>query len=204
MRSNANAPEAFYLSPDDPPAKRAILQAALRRFVRDGLCETSIRTIAADAGYTNPALFKHFDSKEALALYLFEQCYRRYAVAIGVAVRPAAGFATNVRAVLERFAELYDEDPNAFLFLNDNLRHFWPQVAPALRRQSMVAHIAALIRAGQAAGEVRRDVDVRLLVAAVTGLLAQVARLLHFGELRGRARDQLAGLEALVLGMAAR
>jgi AcrR family transcriptional regulator len=107
MRSSVDLPQAFYLSPDDPPAKRTILQAALRRLVRDRLCETSIRAIAADAGYANPALFKHFASKEALALYLLEQCHRRYAAAIGAAIRLGGPFAANARAVLERFAALY-------------------------------------------------------------------------------------------------
>jgi TetR/AcrR family transcriptional regulator, repressor of fatR-cypB operon len=67
-------PMPFYLSPEDSPAKQAILIAALQLFVRDGLRETSIRAIALEAGYSNPALFKHFDSKEALTLYLFERC----------------------------------------------------------------------------------------------------------------------------------
>jgi AcrR family transcriptional regulator len=57
-----------YLAHDDAPAKKKILTEALRLFVRDGLCETSIRDIARATGYTNPALFKHFASKERLAV----------------------------------------------------------------------------------------------------------------------------------------
>ena len=58
--------------PDDAPSKRALLEAALRLFVRDGLCETTIRIIAAEAGFTNPAIFKFFDSRDALARCVFE------------------------------------------------------------------------------------------------------------------------------------
>ena len=65
----------FYVLADDPPAKREILVAALALFVRDGLCETSIRDIAKESGFTNPALFKHFRSKDHLARFLFERCY---------------------------------------------------------------------------------------------------------------------------------
>ena len=64
-----------YISPADAPAKKKILVSALKLFVQRGLCETTVRDIAANAGYTNPALFKHFESKEALALHLFECCY---------------------------------------------------------------------------------------------------------------------------------
>ena len=65
----------FYVSEDDAPAKRKILTTALTLFVRDGLCETSVRDIAKASGFTNPALFKHFKSKDDLARYLFERCY---------------------------------------------------------------------------------------------------------------------------------
>lgn len=192
----------FYLMPEDSPAKRAMLQAALRLFVNKGLCETSIRTIAAEAGYTNPALFKHFESKDALALYLFEHCYRRYAQQLSQAARSGTGFAAKLRALLKRFALLYDESPEAFLYINDNLRHFWPQVGAPLRRQSLVRLITRLVDEGQEDGIVRRDVSAPLLVAGIMGTLSQVARLMHFGELTGRARDRVDDLEALVLAMA--
>src|SRR5215470_7814151 len=67
----------FLLLDADPPSKREILRWALHLFVRDGLCETSIRDIAEASGFTNPALYKFFASKEALALHLFERCYLR-------------------------------------------------------------------------------------------------------------------------------
>ncbi len=66
---------AFLLAEADPPSKREILRCALSLFVRDGLSETSIRAIARATHYTNPALYKFFPSKEALALHLFERCY---------------------------------------------------------------------------------------------------------------------------------
>ena len=67
----------FYVRDDDPPAKREILSAALKLFSRRGLAATSIRDIAEESGYTNPALYKHFESKEELALHLFETCHAR-------------------------------------------------------------------------------------------------------------------------------
>ena len=67
----------FYIGEDDPPAKREILRAALKLFSEQGLATTSIRDIADESGYTNPALYKHFESKEALAQHLFDVCHRR-------------------------------------------------------------------------------------------------------------------------------
>src|SRR3954463_7687219 len=67
----------FYVEPTDPPSKQELLKAALRLFARDGVRESSIRAVADAAGFTNPVLFKYFESKEALAVHLFERCYLR-------------------------------------------------------------------------------------------------------------------------------
>src|SRR5215510_737293 len=88
-----------YVSPEDAPAKKRILVEALHLFVRDGLCETSIRDIADASGYTNPALFKHFPSKERLAVHLFEQCYLNLFEALDGAVSSQQGCTAKQHAV---------------------------------------------------------------------------------------------------------
>jgi AcrR family transcriptional regulator len=47
--------------------KRGLILAAARKvFEAEGLDGASLRAIAAEAGYTPPALYFHFDSKEAI------------------------------------------------------------------------------------------------------------------------------------------
>jgi len=197
----ATAPEPFFVRDDDPPSKREILKAALRLFVRDGMCETTIRAIAAEAGYTNPVLFKFFEGKDELALRLFERCYEKLAADIATAVSPKRGFRENLRAVLERFAAMLDENPDAFLFVQEQLRTFWPEVKPALRRRSVLGMTRALFEQGVREGDVASRASLDLLVAAFAGLLAQFARALYFGELTGDARTWVPELEQLVLKM---
>ena len=79
----------------DAPAKRRILVTALELFVRDGLCETSVRDIAKASGFTNPALFKHFKSKDDLARYLFERCYLELADLVSTRDRLRPTFAAS-------------------------------------------------------------------------------------------------------------
>src|SRR5947209_276704 len=45
--------------------RRAIIDAARKRFLRDGY-ETSVETIAAEAGVSKATVYNHFGSKEAL------------------------------------------------------------------------------------------------------------------------------------------
>jgi AcrR family transcriptional regulator len=58
--------------PTASAAKAAIMIQALKLFASPGVEAVSVRDIAAASGFSNPALFRHFSSKEALATALFE------------------------------------------------------------------------------------------------------------------------------------
>jgi len=193
--------EPFFVRETDAPAKREILKAALAAFVRDGVSSTSIRTIAAESGYTNPALFKHFAGKDELALTLFERCFERLSLDVARALRPERPFRAKLRAVLDEFAQLLDEDLNAFLYVHEELRRFWPKVSPEVRRHSIVAMLRALLERGRLEDAVTRDQSLELQLTALIGVVSQFARALYFGELSGRARDAVPELEALCLKM---
>lgn len=192
----------FYLSPEDPPAKQKLLQEALKLFVNRGYCETSIRDIADAAGYTNPALFKHFAGKDALAQYLFELCYERYAVELRRKLDATADFSEGLHQLVARFCELLDEDGETFLYMNDNLRRFWPHVRPAMRKQSMIALLRGLVQQGVQQKAISRGADLDVLVAGFSGTLIQFARMHYFSEFKGSARDWAGKLERAMLAMA--
>src|SRR5690348_16810834 len=124
----------FYTGEDDPPAKREILRAAMKLFSRHGLAATSIRDIAAESGYTNPALYKHFVSKEELALHLFETCHRRLWTTCHAAIVAAKGFDAKLEGYVGQVLELVDEDPEAMAFLSDSARVLWPLAGPTVHR----------------------------------------------------------------------
>src|SRR5262249_13890573 len=128
-------------------------EASLHLFVRDGLCETTIRGVAEKAGVTNPAIFKFFKSRDALALCVFERCYERLSVAVENAAK-AAGFEARLRAIILAAAQFMDAELEAFLFVNEQLRRFWPEVAPKLRRRSIVRTLGALCALGKQEGDI--------------------------------------------------
>src|SRR6478736_4087769 len=128
----------FYVEPTDPPSKQALLKAALKLFARDGVRESSIRAVAEEAGYTNPVLFKYFDGKDALALHLFERCYLRVVREAHGALALGGTFRERLGRLVERLMALLDESPEAVLFVNEELRRYWPQVSPATRKHSLI------------------------------------------------------------------
>lgn len=196
-------PAPCYLSPDDAPAKKKILSEALRLFVQDGLCETSIRDIARATGYTNPALFKHFASKEQLATYLFEQCYRSLFQAIEQAMAAQRGYAAKQHAVIVTYLEMLDADRDALLYVQDNLRHFWPMMPATVRRSSIIGEMKALLQLGREEGAVTDAIPIDFLVMGWMGTLQQFARVWFFGGFAGPARRHAARLEQLLTRMTA-
>jgi AcrR family transcriptional regulator len=54
--------------------KRAIVEAALPLFARQGYAETTTKDLALAAGVSEPLLYKHFPSKEALYREIHQSC----------------------------------------------------------------------------------------------------------------------------------
>jgi AcrR family transcriptional regulator len=166
----------FFLSEGDPPAKRSILITALELFATRGVDGVTIRDIAAETGFTNPAMFRHFKSKEDLARSLFESCYKRLAFAFN---DPQA----TLPVLLRRGLELIGESPESVHFVLENLRRYWRDLPEDVRAKSLLGSMRRLIEAEQKAGRVRPGIDPQLAAALVLGALGQIARMAHFKEL---------------------
>jgi AcrR family transcriptional regulator len=175
----SRAPLPYFVSENDPPAKRSILLSAMDLFASRGVDGVTIRDIAARSGYSNPAMFKHFKTKDDLARSLFDTCYRRLA---GIVVTPDADLKSAISGALH----LIEASPDSVHFVLENLRRFWRDLPEETRAQGLPGAMRRLIERDQDQGRVRRDVDAQLAAALVLGLLAQIARMEHFGELPRR------------------
>jgi AcrR family transcriptional regulator len=185
----------FYVSEDDAPAKREILRAALRLFSERGLAATTIRDIAEESGYTNPALYKHFASKEELALHLFETCHRRVWSRLSGAVAGTSGFEDKLDRYVQAWLELVDEHPDVIAFLSDTARELWPKANAAVRRHTVIGIARSLALTAPGAGAAAaRNPDIA--AAVLQGTLAETARMLQVGVIRGPARRWKAELVA--------
>jgi AcrR family transcriptional regulator len=188
-----------YISENDAPAKKKILVSALKLFVERGLGDTTVRDIAKEAGYTNPALFKHFESKDALALHLFESCYLALFQAAAFALAGHERFKPRQRAVIEALIHALHEDSAAVLFAQENLRLFWPRVNPAIRKHSILGLIRKMLEDGRREGSVTDKVDIEILTVAWIGTLQQFARVWYFGDHRKKEAKIAAELHEVLL-----
>ena len=171
----------FYISEEYPPAKRQILRAAMKLFSEHGLAGTSIRDIAQESGYTNPALYKHFAGKEELAVHLFETCHRRLWAKCSAAIVSSESFDDQLEAYIGQFLELVDEHPQAMAFLSDSARVLWPKSGSNVRRQTMIGLARSLMKKAPRPRRGRPAVNPDVAAASLQGTLAEVARMLQVG-----------------------
>jgi len=176
----------FYIRESDPPAKREILRAAMKLFSEHGLAATTIRDIAKQSGYTNPALYKHFDGKEELALYLFETSHRRLWTRCQAAIASATDFDGKLENYIGEVLSLVDEYPQAMAFLSENARVLWPKAGPAVRRQTMIALARSLLSGTPRAGK-GSAIHPDVAAASLQGTLAELARMIQVGAVPGPA-----------------
>src|SRR6266567_3013827 len=189
----------FYIHEDEPRAKREILRAALKLFSERGLAATSIRDIAEESGFTTPALYKHFVSKEELALYLFETCHGRVWTSCAAALASAKDFPGKLDAYVGRWLALWDDHPEVLAFLADSARVLWPKSHASVRRQTMIGLAKSLVAEAPRSRRGAPAIDPNLAAACLQGTLAELARMIQVGVVEGPAKRWKSSLVAQFL-----
>lgn len=178
----------FYIDADDPPAKREIQRSALKLFSERGLAATTIRDIAEESGYTNPALYKHFASKDELALQLFEMCHAQVWSTCAVALAEGQGFEEKLESFVAAWLGLLDDEPEVLAFLADSARVLWPRASASVRRDTMIGLARSLVLKSNRVRGAGRGIDPDIAAASVEGTLAELGRMIQVGAVAGPAR----------------
>ena len=83
--------------------RQAILECATRQFARTGYANTTVNGIAAELGVTEPLIYKHFESKEAL----FREVFQRVALFFVERITEVVGEGASPLATLRKIAHFY-------------------------------------------------------------------------------------------------
>lgn len=159
--------------------RREILEAAFRRFSRQGLHGTTMREIAEEAGLSAGALYRYFEGKEALVEAL-AGWGREQKRAVLRRLEPGEGADALAEAVTEMMGALLSEAGEASVRLDVRL---WAEaldneVVERLGREAFAdlrEAVAAYLRAERDAGRIRSDVEPSAVGRAVVSLMAGVA-----------------------------
>lgn len=156
--------------------RRAVLDAAIARFARDGYRATSVADIARDVGISGSAPFAYFPNKEALFVAAVDE---------DAAAVITEGFAgtTDADQAIDRWRQQVMTHLLAALehhpLAGRVLAGREPDFTARLLRVPALEHVRALsserIRQGQLAGAIRADIDA---VGMASGIVAIVLTLL--------------------------
>lgn len=157
-----------------------IERAALTLFVRDGYDAATTRLIAAEAGISEGAIYRHFKSKEELAGKLFLAIHRRLTDVISEAAAGADGIDAKVKTAVSAYCAVADEDWLLYSFHLLTLHRFLPLWEET--GQDPVTAVERIIADAIAAGELPPG-DPALLAAMALGIVTQTAQNMAYNRL---------------------
>jgi AcrR family transcriptional regulator len=141
--------------------RQALQQAAMRRFVADGVHQTSVADIAADVGVTERTFYRHFPSKHAVIFADYDIGFEWFARAL--AMRPhGEPITASVRKAVD-----------AFPFDFQMVREAATIRSRDLDQQIITSHIRRL--SDQLADEIQRFIHQRSTPTADGAMIADIA-----------------------------
>jgi AcrR family transcriptional regulator len=160
--------------------RQHIIDTAARLFAHKGFHGTSMSELTSAAGLTKGAFYHHFDTKEALFFAVVESVRERWQNAVAYDVLQAQNPLDQLTALLNRHAQLIRQEPILCLVitgLTAEMEDSNPTYTAALHGVyvGLIAFVEEIVRSGQVQGQVRDDVDARLIALNIVGLLRGVS-----------------------------
>ncbi|MFQ5472003.1 MAG: TetR/AcrR family transcriptional regulator [Dehalococcoidia bacterium] len=155
--------------------RRRLLTSALGVFARNGYERATVDEIVRDAGFSKGAFYVHFKSKDDLFWTMLEQRVLHHQDAFRQSIDPDSSFRQNVRRLLTAIFDLECGDPRwpaivmefvAHAGRNDEVRKRFATIYKRWRE-----FVVAMLREGQAAGQVRADLDLDFAASAAIALI---------------------------------
>jgi AcrR family transcriptional regulator len=154
--------------------RRLILSAAVRVFARKGFHASRVGDIAEEAGVAHGLLYHYFSSKDELLETVFRETWRELLGAVQAVEESAAPAREQLRQVAAILLRSWRRDPDLVRVLVREIAR-----SPELNRRvdevrAAFDAIERIVRSGQAAGELRRDLDAQLASTVFYGGLEEI------------------------------
>jgi len=165
--------------PRGAQTRERIIQGALRLFAEKGVDATSIRDIASSAAISEPAIYRHFRSKEDLVWEIFWSGYRDLGALLG-SIEAKGGLRERLTVMVETICALFDRDQALFRFLLLTQHGQLGKITEREKSPVQVLHnqLAAAIEAGALPPQ-----NAELATSTVFGIVLQAATFRIYGRL---------------------
>jgi AcrR family transcriptional regulator len=153
-------------------AKDRIDAAAIELFVREGVEAATTKKIAAAAGISEGTIYRHYRSKDELALTLFMAAHRRLSQLVAEAATGEATLRDKTAAIVRAYCQAADEDWPRFTFHMLNLHRFLPFYQED--GKDPVSVVEHLVKRAMMEAEMP-PADPRILASMAIGVVVQTA-----------------------------
>jgi AcrR family transcriptional regulator len=142
-----------------PLALGPILEAALAQFVEHGYDATTVRTIAKQVGVTVPALYYHFENKQAILVALLDHAMATVSAHLDAAIAEAGEAPAERLAAIVEAVVLYMARHRDLAFLDSERRALTPanRARYVAHRDRLEQKLRETIETGRRSGAFRTD-----------------------------------------------
>ena len=161
--------------------QRDIIQVAIRIISRKGIQELTIRNLARDLGITEPAIYRHFQSKSDILAAMLEYLHRD-TIAIFDQVQDGESALDRLRDYFSRLFERLRQNPaTAAVVFSDEAFMNDDRLAATVRAlvELTIDNTTNLLTLARENGEIRADVDEYDLATMLAGGVRLLVRRWH-------------------------
>ena len=179
--------------------RATILDAARAAFAQKGYAAASIIEIARASGIADGTTYKYFASKQDLLFHVMHQFYEGLIAEVEAGVARQATLTARLRYLVRRQIEAFVEDEDLCrLFIREvRTADDYPDSPLHDLNRRYTSIVVRILEAGIAAGEVRPDIEPRLMRDVLYGAIEHIAwkKVSRGGRLRiEQTTDQLLGI----------
>lgn len=156
--------------------KRAILQAALEEFDKEGYLQTPISQICSRAGITEPTLYEYFNSKEDILLAIPELAMDKFLTNLKEHIVRNDQPESKLKLFLWNQMDSYETYPDYYRVLLSELHcstKFYQSSAYTVGRK-YAQEFLAILQSGVDTGIFRKDINLNMIQHVYLGMLDQL------------------------------
>ena len=186
--------------------RERILQAATEVFARRGFHGARVADIAEQAGIAYGLVYHHFRNKDEILAAIFSERWSRYVQYIEEMAGSERSFREQVGHLVHFWVETWRQDPHLMTVMINEISRSYEFIEAHDVGTVLVAFDAVerLIVRAQQRGEVRDDVDAKLVTYAAMGMAEMILTGYVIGTLRRDTREAYAGDEAQLITLLTR
>ncbi|PYM77372.1 MAG: TetR family transcriptional regulator [Candidatus Rokuibacteriota bacterium] len=161
----------------DPDKPQQIIDAAIRVFARNGYYNSRVSDIAREAGIASGTIYLYFKTKDEILVTLFREKMAEWVASVRREVAAERDPLAKIRKIVALHFKVLEDNPELAEVVQVELRQgqkFF-RGASAHEVSAYFTVINDVLEEGAAAGQIRRDLPVKIATKMLFGAMDQMA-----------------------------